>query len=157
MKKLLILASLAFLAVAPLAVAGLAQPTHAVTIGADAEKKCVKRLLTFPAWFRGLSQIDDNGNCGTIAPNDASLGAEEDGRLAVFIWRIVLNIIEIATQIVGYIAFFFIIYGGFQYMTGGANPSQIESARNTIMNAVIGFAIALAAVGLVNLVFGIIG
>lgn len=157
MKKLLILMSLAFVTIAPLAIVGLAQPAGAVTIGPEAEEKCVKRFLTFPAWFRGLAQIDDSGNCGIIAPNDPSLGAEEDGRFAVFVWRIVLNIIEIATQVVGYIAFFFIIYGGFQYMTGGANPGQIESARKTIMNATIGFAISLVAVGLVNLVFGIIG
>ena len=41
-------------------------------------------------------------------------------------------------------------------MTGGALPAQLEKARKTILNAVIGLVIALAAIALTNLVFNII-
>lgn len=130
------------------------------TVGAAqtaADKACEKRLLSFPTWFRGLSKADAAGECiGIMSPDDPSLGATDDERLGNFIWRIVLNVIEIGLQLVGYIAAFFLIYGGFQFMTGGGNPTQIESARKTMLNAVIGLIISLASVALVNLIMGII-
>jgi hypothetical protein len=61
-----------------------------------------------------------------------------------------------AIVIVAYIAVFFLLYGGFLYLTGGALPGQIEKARKTITNAVIGLVIAMAAIALNNLVFSII-
>lgn len=148
MKRILLFVTLAFAVVSPMVAVGATTSTYAVITGPAAAAKCERRFLTFPTWFRGMSQIDDKGNCGVVSPS---------GDLSGFIWRIILNIIEIVLQVVGYIAFFFLIYGGFQYMTGGANPTQLEQARQTILNAVIGFGISLTAVGLVNLVFGIIG
>lgn len=118
-------------------------------------KTCNQHFLTFPTWFRGLV---DPATCEIVSPNDPSLGkAMNNDRLSNFIWHIVLNIIEIALQLVAYLAVFFIIYGGFQFLTNGANPSGIEKARTTLLNAVIGLAIALGAVGLVNLIVTVIG
>lgn len=149
MKKLLALLVFAGFMAAPIAVLAIPEPTYAAQTAAD--KACERRILTFPTWFRGLSVVDGSGNCTVMSP------AATTGGLSGFIWRIVLNIIEIALQLVGYIAAFFIIYGGFQFLTGGSNPGQIEKARATILNAVIGLAISMASIGLVNLVFGIIG
>ena len=41
-------------------------------------------------------------------------------------------------------------------MTGGSVPGQIEKARKSILNAVIGLVIALGAIGITNLIFTII-
>ena len=118
-----------------------------------ASNRCDKDILTIPTWYRGLT--DPNNNCelitpGGTMPNKATLDT------AGFVWRIALNIIDIGLSLAGYIAFFFILFGGFQFLTGGSNPGQIEKARKTILNAVIGLAIALGAVAITNLIFGVL-
>jgi len=121
-------------------------PTPAPGATPPAAKTCEYRILGMPTWFRGLTDTD----CNIISPEKAP------GGLSGFIWAIVLNIIEIGLFIAGYVALFFVIYGGFQFLTGGNNPSQIEKARKTILNAVIGLAISMGAIAIVNLIFRII-
>ena len=107
---------------------------------------CESRFLLIPPWYRGLTEGQD---CAIQGPTDG------DG-ITGYITKIVLNIIEMAIIIVGYIAAFFIISGGFRFLTGGSDPSAVEKARKSITNAVVGLVIALAAVAIVNFVFGII-
>lgn len=148
--------AIASLLIVPVFVVLAPQTANAAQTAED--KACEKPFLTFPTWYRGLSKADSaTGDCvGIMSPSDPALGASESERLSNFIWRIVLNVIEIGLQIVGYIAAFFLIYGGFQFMTGGGNPSQVEAARKTMLNAVIGLIISLASVAIVNLIMGII-
>lgn len=110
-----------------------------------------KGFLGIPSWYKGLSSRDGSGTCSIDSPGG------DTGALSSFIWHIVLNVIEIALYVVGYIAVFFVLYGGFQFLTGGSNPSQIEKARKTILNAVVGLVISISAVIIVNLIFGILG
>lgn len=106
-------------------------------------------VLGIPAWYRGLT--DASRDCMISTP-----AAGDDKTLSTFIWKIVLNITNMIMVIIGYIAVFFIIYGGFLYMTGGSNPSQLEKAKKSITNAIIGLAIAILATVIVNVIFGII-
>ncbi|MFZ1250279.1 MAG: hypothetical protein WAR37_02415 [Candidatus Microsaccharimonas sp.] len=108
---------------------------------------CDGRFLGIPPWYRGLT----NDDCSLRGPNDFG-----DNGIQKYILKIALNIVEMAIVIVAYIALFFILYGGFLYLTGGANPSQIEKARKTILDAVIGLVIAMGSIALVNLIFSII-
>jgi len=142
LKNLFITLSFAVFVAAPIATVAVPQTTYA------AAEDCSVRILGMPTWFRGLV----NDDCDIITPSDDKGGIS----LSTFIWRIVLNVIEIALFLVGYAALFFVLYGGFQYLTGGSNPSQTEKARVTILNAVIGLAISMAAIGAVNLIFRII-
>lgn len=114
-----------------------------------AGEACEGRLLGIPPWYRGLT----NDECGIVDPNTVP-GAGQG--ISNFVWRIVLNVIEMALVATTYLTVFFILYGGFLYITGGAIPAQLEKARKTILNAVIGLVICLAAIGLTNLVFTII-
>jgi len=50
-----------------------------------------------------------------------------------------------------------IIVAGYLFVTGGGNPEQIGKARNFLMYALIGLAIAVIARGLVALVGRILG
>lgn len=118
-----------------------------------ASNSCDKDILTIPTWYRGLT--DPNKDCALITPG-GTLANNSKLDTAGFVWRIALNIIDIGLSLAGYIAFFFILFGGFQFLTGGSNPGQIEKARKTILNAVIGLAIALGAVAITNLVFGVL-
>lgn len=110
---------------------------------------CEARVLGIPPWYRGLTQ-NNAPTCDMKPMGDGGIEPKK------YIWTIVLNVVEMAIVIVAYIAVFFILYGGFLFMTGGSNPGQIEKARKTILNAVIGLVIAMAAIGINNLVFSII-
>lgn len=122
----------------------------ALTVAAPqpAAAACADRLLTFPTWYRGVSDGSGDG-CEIKNPNDV-------GGLPKFIWTIVLNVIEVMLQIVGYIAVGFIITGGFKYITSTGTPDDIVKARKTILNAVIGLVISIFSVAIVNLVAGAI-
>ena len=118
--------------------------------------ECADRLLTFPAWYRGVSETKGSGTnatCEIKSPSTLNTPGQEDG-LTKFIWAIVLNGIEIAMQAVGYLAVGFIIYGGFKYITGAGDSGKIVTGRKLILNAVIGLVVSLLAVVIVNIVLG---
>jgi hypothetical protein len=150
-KKVIVMLGFAFLIAAPVFNYVTPQNTFAA---ASTASDCEKPILGIHPWFRGLATVS-NGKCVIVGPGQTLNGKKLD--LAGFIWRIALNVIDIGLAAVGYIAFFFILYGGFQFLTGGSNPGQIEKARTTILNAVIGLVISIGAVAVINLVFGIIG
>ncbi len=125
-------AALLFVASAGGATLTVATPQTAFAANCDAH------LLTFPAWYNGLTDAD----CNIQGPSD----------LPNFIWKIALNLLEIGLQLVGYISVGFIIKGGFKYMTSAGSPDGISKARATILNAVIGLGISIFSVAIVNLV-----
>ncbi|MNQ27268.1 hypothetical protein D3C85_405230 [compost metagenome] len=103
-------------------------------------------ILTIPPWYKGLQ--DDN-DCKKLK------GPADLGGLSNYIWKIVLNIIEIMLHLVGYICVAFIIYGGFIFMTAGGSDGAAKG-RTTLLNAVIGVVISMASIAIVNLVTGFI-
>jgi heme A synthase len=136
---------------ASLFIFAVASPVMAVTTpqtASAAVTDCEARLLGIPPWYRGLTN-NNAPECTLKSPSDV-------GGIGNYIWRIVLNGIEMAVVVVAYIAIFFILYGGFLFITGGSNPSQVEKARKTITNALIGLVIAMVAIGINNLIFSII-
>ncbi len=141
LKNIIFAALFIFTIAAP--VATVATPQYVSAAGS-----CEGRLLGLPPWYRGLVR-GTPPKCDIVSPNDV-------GGLSPFIWRVVLNVIEMVIGITAYIAVFFILYGGFQFMVGGSNPSMIEKGRKTILNAVVGLVIAMGAIGITNLIFSII-
>jgi len=140
LKNLLIGVTFSFLVAAPFATAAL--PAVA---SAEGEATCTTRfLLGIPAWYRGLTK------------SDTDCDIKEPDNISNFIWKIVLNIIEAALVIVGYIAIFFILYGGFNFIVAGSTAARVEKARKTILNAVIGLAISIGSIAITNLIFGVI-
>jgi len=150
-KALMLFIFAAFLAAPALTLTASQTTLAAATTGA-----CEQPILPgiYP-WFHGLTA--GNGDCSIIGPGQTLPGGTSALTLDGFIWRVALNVIGIGLAIVGYIAFFFILYGGFQFLTGGSNASQIEKARKTILNSVVGLVIAMGAVAVVNLAFGVLG
>ncbi len=104
------------------------------------------RFLTFPTWYRGLT----DGDCNIKAPSSG------EGGIATFIWAIVLNVLEIALQLVMYVSAGYIIWGGFLYMAAASNADNIVRARKMIQNAVFGLVISLFAVVGVSFIVGAI-
>lgn len=111
---------------------------------------CQSTFLTFPAWYDGLLAKD--GSCKVELPS----GDAADS-IGGFVWRIVLNLIEIGLQIVAYVSAGFIIYGGFRYLTSSGSPDKTTAARKTIMNAVVGLVLSFFSVVIVSFVANGIG
>lgn len=123
--------------------AGLMMPSAAYA--ANGQGNCEKRILTFPVWYRG---VYDPSNCEIKSPSQVK------GGLSGFVWQIVLNIIEIALQVVGYLAVGYIIYGGYRYIVSTGSADGMAKAKTTILNAVIGLVLSIASIAIVNVVAG---
>lgn len=97
-------------------------------------------LLGFPTWYKYLNPTFENGQCNIDAPFPESIG------------KILLAVFEILLRLTGILAVGFVIWGGFQYILSQGEPERSGHARTTIINALIGLAIAVSAVAIVNLI-----
>ena len=59
--------------------------------------------------------------------------------------KLIGNIINIFSLVVGIVAVLMIIIGGFRYITSGGNDGNVGNAKNTILYAVIGLVIVALA------------
>jgi len=66
----------------------------------------------------------------------------------------IMTIVNYVLVIVGVIALAFLVYGGFLYITSHGDSSQVDAAKQTIINAVIGIVVIGVAAALVNFVVG---
>lgn len=64
------------------------------------------------------------------------------------------DVVNILLYVLGAIAVIMIVIGGIRYTTSNGESSQISSAKNTILYAVIGLIIAVMAYSIVNFVLG---
>lgn len=103
--------------------------------------ECNSGFLGFPAWYDKLT--DDK--CNIVSPDSV-------GGLSNFIWRIVLNVVSIGLVGAGYVAAYFILYGGFLFLTSQGDASDAARARSTMLDATIGLAISMASVAVINFI-----
>ncbi|HSX40230.1 MAG TPA: hypothetical protein VLF68_01315 [Candidatus Saccharimonadales bacterium] len=69
--------------------------------------------------------------------------------------KIIGPVISILFIIAVVIALFFLIVGGIKWITSGGDKAKVESARNTIVAAVVGLIIVFAAYFILRIVVGI--
>ncbi|HET7060357.1 MAG TPA: hypothetical protein VFH99_03530 [Candidatus Saccharimonadales bacterium] len=91
-------------------------------------------FLGFPTWYKYLP----NGQ-----PQIQSL---------TDIWLIVAAVIEILLRVAAIVAVVFIIYGGFSYTTSQGDPESTGRAKSTLVNALIGLAVAVMAAAIVSFI-----
>jgi len=115
-------------------------PRSAFAATAEACNTSIGGFLGLPTWYKYLNPqfIDGECNISFQFPND--------------IGKVLLAVFEILLRIGGLVAVVFIIYGGFQYLLSQGEPDRVKGARSTIINALIGLAIAISATAIVNLV-----
>jgi hypothetical protein len=63
-----------------------------------------------------------------------------------------MAILEILTRLAGLVAFGYLMYGGFMYLTSSGEAEQAKKAGATLLNAAIGLAIAISATTVINFV-----
>jgi hypothetical protein len=125
-------------------VGGLSMPKTAF---AEVAPGCSSTFLGLPAWYKYLDVGEQDGDpCAIIGPTKD--GTQDFDMLAA-LPLIGLAIVEILTRIAAIISVGFVMYGGFRYITSQGEPENTKSARQTIINSLIGLVISLIATGLV--------
>ena len=128
--------SVMMMALALCGAVGMATVPTASVSAAD----CGGNILTLKPWYDVLT--DDS--CNIQSPTSDTMSS--------FIWHIALNIVDDILQIAGYVAFGFVVFGGFLYMTSTGQPEKATRARKTITYGLIGVVVAMSAVLLVNVI-----
>lgn len=140
------------LAIVLVSLLAFAAPQNASAAAPTTVADCSKRILGIPTWFNGLVKLEMDGagkvNCVIESPGDYGVSK--------FIWRVVLNVIDMALSLIAWIAAGMMIFGGFKMITSDGSTDKAAQGRKTLLNAAIGLVIAIASVGLVNLVMGIL-
>lgn len=109
-------------------------------------------FFSLPTWYRYLQPVEEDGVCRvpfSIMENGIFNG---DGMILV-----ILGIIDILIRLAALVAVGFVIYGGFKYMTSQGSPEGTKNAQSTILNAVIGLAVAILASAIVFFVGSSLG
>jgi len=114
----------------------LAVATPQVVTAAD---KCTDSFVGMPAWYRGLT----DANCDIESPKNSK-------QLTSFIWHVALNVLEVFLIILGYLTGFYLLYGGFLFISSQGNPEKAAKARLTMSYALLGLVIAMTSVAIVN-------
>ncbi|HSW37452.1 MAG TPA: hypothetical protein VLG37_03735 [Candidatus Saccharimonadales bacterium] len=104
---------------------------------------CGGNFLGLVPWYAYLKDVDPN-TCQikgftVLSPNKAS-----DFPL------VLVAVVDDLLRIAGLVAVGYIIYGGIQYVISQGNPEHTAKAQATIINALIGLALAIVAVAFVS-------
>lgn len=114
-------------------------------------KTIVRYLPTFATLFAMLVML--------AQPAEAQTGANlANLQIGFFLGRpenVFQVVINLFLLIAGITAFFFILYGGFVYLTAGGDAAKATQGRTYIVNAVIGVIIIFAAYALARFVINI--
>ena len=106
-------------------------------------------VLLYPAWYSGINTCRYDPKLPDLEPQIAITKTAD-------IWIIALNLVQWLIITAGYVALYFVIWGGIKYITSRGDPARITSAKGAITNAVIGLVIALVSVIIVRAVQGAI-
>lgn len=100
-------------------------------------------LFGFPHWYDYLpGKVDGNNVC---VP---ALGSLND------IWRIVAAVIEILLRVGVFIAVAMVIYAGVTYAISQGESDKTAKAKNTLVDALIGLAVAVMASFIITFIAG---
>lgn len=97
-------------------------------------------FLVFPTWYEYLPSVHNSNPC---TPQVSGL---------TDIWLIVAAVIEILLRVAAIVAVVFVIYAGFKYTTSQGDPEGTSRAKGTLVNALVGLAIAVMAAAIVSFI-----
>lgn len=88
----------------------------------------------------GVGVVTGAANCGNPSGNPTTVNS------------IVATVINILSFVIGIAAVVMIMIGGFKYITASGDSSNIQSAKNTILYAIIGLVVVATAQVIVRFV-----
>ena len=68
--------------------------------------------------------------------------------------QIIGNIINVVLGFMGIVLLFYLLYGGFKWMTSGGKTEGVEEAKTMIRNAIIGLVIIVSSYAISSFVLG---
>lgn len=106
--------------------------------------------LFFSSQFLAITPAQGQAATAEIAKQlDAAAGAEGAGVGNYTDPRKTISlIIQILLTLVGTIFFVLTVYAGYLWMTAGGNEEEVEKAKTTLRNAILGLIIVIAAYGI---------
>ena len=118
---------LAVLAIMTLGVAGVLFAPEATTVFADAKSDVCA----------GIGSAAGGGGCAESGPT---------------VNTVINAVINILRWVVGIISVIMVIVGGFKYVTSGGDSSNVQSAKNTVIYALVGVIIVAISQTLIKFV-----
>ena len=128
-------------------------------------KKKISKLLVSLALFSGLfglifnnpisvratSREDFYGVCDDIKDEDVKklAGCTESSNKNKNVVDIIQSGVNVVISLVGILAVFSIIYGGFTYMTAQSDAAKIKRGKDMVLYAVVALVVAFLAYGIV--------
>ncbi|MEU9742564.1 pilin [Micromonospora chersina] len=90
--------------------------------------------------------------------NDLVLvAAAPDGGGPKSIAQVISNITGWVMGIIALVATMFLVIGGLRYMAAGGDPAQVEQAKGNVRSALVGYALAVLAPVILQVLQGILG
>jgi hypothetical protein len=105
-------------------------------------------IFGFPTWYKyldGNKLPNPNGGAEVCVPVINGL---------TDIWLIVAAVTDMLLRVAVLVAIVFVIVGGIRYITSQGTPDKTAKAMQTILQAIIGLAIAITATTLLTFVVG---
>ena len=97
---------------------------------------------------------DTTSKAPAAPPSDIGAGAAAAGGAlpALSVTGIFGTVANVLIYLVGAISVIVLIIGGLRYVVSGGNPAQVQGAKNTILYAIVGIVVTLAAFAIVSFV-----
>ena len=113
-------------------------------------KELIKKLLTITivtvAFFSVIGHRVSAQTTDDVCRGVAVAGANcDENANTVTVNNVIGVVINVLSTIVGIVAVVFIIIGGFKYITSSGDSSNVASAKNTILYAIVGLIIVALA------------
>jgi len=106
-------------------------------------------FLGLKTWYAYLPAGSMDSKCNVVSTIAILPTAKGDNGVLP---NIVLAVADDMLRITALVAVAFVITGGVQYLTSQGEPGQVKRAMSTLINALIGLAIALVATGVVSFI-----
>lgn len=112
---------------------------------ATADPRCEHNFFGMVPWYHYLSSSNFNPypDCSIKGFNFFS-GTSSDIPL------VLVAVVDDLLRLAGLVAVAFVVYGAIQYIASQGNSEQTARAQSTILNALIGMAVAIVAVAFVS-------
>lgn len=98
---------------------------------------CQGNFFGLPVWYKYLSGAD------TCQPEITHIND---------IWLVLLAVIELLIRIAIAVAIIYVLIGGFKYITSRGMPDKTATAKNTIIDGLVGLVIAIVATTVIGFV-----
>ena len=93
-----------------------------------------------------------NNSCAQQGSSNSALCTNNGTVLVGSNTSIFNKIINVIISVIGAVAVLMIVIGGLRYVLSGGDSGAVTSAKNTILYAVVGLAVAILAFAIVNFV-----